>query len=145
MKFPYYQQLDKMDCGPACVRMIAKYYGKAYTLNFLRKLSNISREGVSMFGIIKTAEGIGMQAIGVELTWEQLRDETDLPCIVHWNRNHFIVVYRIDKFVHVADPAHGLIKYKPEEFRLRWLDGKPSGPVILLEPTAAFYEMPEQP
>ncbi len=145
MKFPYYQQLDKMDCGPACVRMIAKYYGKTYSLNFLRKLSNISREGVSMLGIIKTAESIGMQAIGVELTWEQLRKETDLPCIVHWNRNHFVVVYRVDKMVYVADPAHGLLKYKPEEFQKRWLNGKTTGAVILLEPAAAFYEMPEPP
>ena len=145
MKFPYYQQLDKMGCGPACIRMIAKYYGKAYSLNFLRKQSNISREGVSMFGIIKTAESIGMRAIGVELTWEQLQKETDLPCIMHWNRNHFVVVYRVDKMVHVADPAHGLIRYKPEEFQKRWLNGRSAGHVILLEPNAAFYEMPEPP
>ncbi len=134
-----------MDCGPACVRMVAKYYGKKYSLNFLRKQSNISREGVSMFGIIKTAERIGMQAIGVELTWEQLQKETDLPCIIHWNRNHFIVVYRIEKMVHVADPAHGLIKFKPEEFQKLWLDHRTTGPVILLEPGNTFYEMPEPP
>lgn len=95
MSFPYYSQLDSMDCGPSCLRMIAKYYGKTYTLQTLRERCFITREGVSMLGISNAAETIGFRTIGVRITFEQLSQETALPCILHWNKNHFVVCYRI--------------------------------------------------
>ena len=90
-RFPLYQQLDAMDCGPTCLRMIAKYYGKHYTLDTLRQRSFISRNGVSMLGISTAAESIGMRTLAVHVSFEKLC-EAPLPCIVHWNQNHFVVV-----------------------------------------------------
>lgn len=95
--FPYYAQLDSMDCGPSCLRMIARYYGKIYSLQYLRTRSYITREGVSMLGISEAAENIGLRTKGYRLSWEELRDEVPLPCIVHWKQRHFVVVYDIRK------------------------------------------------
>lgn len=104
--FPFYKQLDQMDCGPPCLRMIAKYYGKSYSLNELRNKAFITGEGVSMLGISDAAEAIGFHTIGVKVTFEQLAKEVSLPCIAHWNQNHFVVVHKIEKDkVFVADPA----------------------------------------
>jgi hypothetical protein len=97
MNFPYYKQLDAMDCGPSCLRMVAKFYGKNYTLQALRNKAFISKSGVSMLGISDAAESIGFRTRGYRLTWEQLRDEVPLPCIVHWNQRHFVVVYEVKK------------------------------------------------
>ncbi len=97
MKFPYFKQLDFMDCGPSCLRMIAKHFGKTYSLQALRSKSFITKSGVSMLGISDAAECIGFRTRGYRLTWEQLRDEVPLPCIVHWNQRHFVVVYDIKK------------------------------------------------
>ena len=93
--FPYYSQHDAMDCGPACLRMIAKHYGRHYRLDTLR-----------------AAENIGFKTLGVHITAEQLKNDVPLPCIVHWKQCHFVVLYKIRKGVfYVADPAHGLVKY----------------------------------
>ena len=83
--FPHYLQLDKMDCGSTCLRMIAKHYGRSYTLQTLCERSFITREGVSMLGINDAAESIGFRTIGVKLSLEQLKEEALLPCILHWN------------------------------------------------------------
>ena len=96
-KFPHYRQLDVMDCGPTCLRMVAKYYGKSYTLQTLREKSFITREGVSMLGISDAAEAIGFRTTGVRITLNQLRDEIPLPCILHWNQNHFVVLYDVKR------------------------------------------------
>ena len=95
--FPHYTQLDAMDCGPTCLRMIAKHYGRSYTLQTLRERSFITREGVSMLGISDAAESIGMHTQGVRITLEQLMEDVPLPCILHWNQNHFVVLYKIGK------------------------------------------------
>ena len=95
--FPHYTQLDSMDCGPTCLRMIAKYYGRSYTLQNLREKSFITREGVSMLGISDAAESIGMATQGVRITVEQLIEDVPLPCILHWNQNHFVVLYKVRK------------------------------------------------
>ena len=96
-EFPLFKQLDSMDCGPSCLCMVAKYYGKSYTLQSLRSKSFITKSGVSMLGISDAAESIGFRTRGYRLTWEQLREEVPLPCIVHWNQRHFVVVYKIKK------------------------------------------------
>lgn len=95
--FPHYQQLDSMDCGPSCLRMIAKYYGRCYSLQNLRERSFITRQGVSMLGISDAAESIGMRTQGVRINLQQLIEDVPLPCILHWNQNHFVVLYDIRK------------------------------------------------
>ena len=109
-KLTNYYQLDAMDCGPTCLRMIAKHYGRSYSLQGLREKSFITREGVSMLGISEAAESIGFRTSGVRITYEQLRDEAVKPCILHWNQNHFVVCYKIKKGkIYIADPASGLV------------------------------------
>ena len=98
MVFPSFTQLDTMDCGPTSLRIIAQHYGRHYSLQTLRERCHISREGVSLLGISDAAESIGFRATGVKITWEQLREKAILPCIIHWNQQHFVVVYKIVKF-----------------------------------------------
>ena len=110
--FPVYIQHDAMDCGPVCLRMIAKYYGRNYSLQSLRDKSYLTREGVSLRGISDAAESAGFRTLGVSITFDKLISEAPLPAIVHWKQKHFIVVYKIKKNkIYVADPAFGLIKY----------------------------------
>ena len=115
--FPHYHQIDSADCGPTSLRMIAKYYGKSYTLQTLRERCFISREGVSMLGISDAAEYIGFRTLGVRITFKQLEKDATLPCILHWNQNHFVVCYNIKKSwrgdykVYIADPAHQKLTY----------------------------------
>ncbi|WP_295939099.1 peptidase domain-containing ABC transporter [uncultured Alistipes sp.] len=129
MKFPHYTQLDAMDCGPSALRIVAAHYGKQYSLQNLREKCHITREGVSLLGISDAAEQIGFRTTGVKLTWEQLCNEANLPCIVHWNQRHFVVVYKIRKsrgqwWVYVSDPAAGLLKYSEEQFKRAWLQSR---------------------
>ncbi|MFP4018159.1 MAG: peptidase domain-containing ABC transporter [Bacteroidales bacterium] len=148
-KFPHYQQHDAMDCGPACLRMVAKHYGKNFTLQTLRDRSHITREGVSMLGISDAAESIGFRTMGVRISWEQLVSEAPLPCIAHWKQNHFVVVYKIknDK-VFVSDPARGRITYPKDEFMRGWAtteeDGEKKGLCLLLEPSPDFYAQEDE-
>lgn len=144
-KFPFYQQFDAMDCGPTCLRMVAKYYGKHFTTEFLREKSYITREGVSLLGISDAAESVGMRSMGVKITFEQLRKEAPLPCIVHWGQEHFVVVYKFHKGkVFIADPAFGRMEYSEKEFCEHWLstvaDGEEKGICLLLQPTPEFYQ-----
>lgn len=93
--FPNYRQLDSMDCGSTCLRIIAKFYGRNFSAQHLREKSFITREGVSMLGISDAAESIGFRTNGVKITFKQLVSETPFPCILHWNQNHFVVCYAI--------------------------------------------------
>ena len=98
-----------MDCGPACLCMISEHYGRRISLPEMRKMSFSTREGTSILGLSGAAEALGFHSQGVKLTWEQFRDEASLPCIVHWNQNHFIVAYKITKrhgkwYIYVSDP-----------------------------------------
>lgn len=95
--FPHYTQFDAMDCGPTCLRMIAKYYGRSYSLAELRKRSFLTKEGVSMLGISDAAEMIGFRTQGIRITSDQLINDVPTPCILHWNQNHFVVCYKIKK------------------------------------------------
>ena len=140
---PHYTQHDVMDCGPTCLRMVAAYYGKRYSLEGLREKSFITREGVSMLGISEAAEKIGFRSICVQVGYEKLQ-EAPLPCIIHWNQQHFVVVYKLtDKHVWVADPGAGKLKYTKEEFCNCWLSSRKNeentGVALLLEPTPEFY------
>lgn len=137
-----------MDCGPSCLRMIARYYGRSYSLQTLRHRSFITREGVSMLGISDAAESIGMRTMGARLTMAQLIEGVQLPCILHWNQCHFVVCYKIKRnrrghFVfYIADPASQLVKYDEETVRKCWLThregGEDRGVALLLAPGPDF-------
>ena len=138
-------QLDQMDCGPTCLRMVAKYHGRSYSLDYLRRLSNITKEGVSVGGIAEAAEAIGYHTLAVSLDLDTMEKEVPFPCIAHWRQRHFVVVYEIKKnMVYVADPAHGLVKYSKQDFLRGWIgrnvDKTTEGYLLLLEPTPNFYE-----
>ena len=151
--FPQFIQLDSMDCGPSCLRMIAKHYGKHYSLETLRQHSFITREGVSMLGISDAAEYIGFRTSGVMISFEQLVEEAPLPCIVHWNQNHFVTVYDVKRNkkgyrIRVADPALGSVTYHEAEFKKCWLSTKKEnedkGAALLLQPGPEFYDREDE-
>ncbi|HBH83709.1 MAG: ABC transporter ATP-binding protein [Bacteroidetes bacterium GWE2_41_25] len=144
MSFPFVKQPDAMDCGPACLKMIAGYYKVNHSLESLRKKCYITREGVSFLGLSEAADSIGFRTIGVKIPFGMLNENVPLPCIVHWKQKHFVVVYKIRKeILWVADPGLGLIKYKREEFVKNWAattqEGEPAGLVLILEPTPAIF------
>ncbi|MBS1952302.1 MAG: peptidase domain-containing ABC transporter [Bacteroidetes bacterium] len=145
MSFPFFKQLDEMDCGPTCLKMVAKHYGKSFSLSELRDKSFITREGVSLLGISEAAESIGFRSAGVRWPFEKLEKEAPLPCIAHWNQSHFIVIYKIKRNrVFIADPDTGLVSYSKSEFIKFWgvpqPNGESEGILLLLEPTPEFYE-----
>ena len=149
MKFPFIKQPDAMDCGPASLVMIAQHYGRHYTLDHLRERCFLARDGVSLLGISKAAEEIGFRTVGGRLTFKKLTEKVLLPCIVHWNQEHFVVVYALRKqrkgyIVFVADPGKGLLTYSREEFCEHWIstrtNGEEKGIALLMEPTQLFYE-----
>lgn len=154
MRLPHYIQNDAMDCGPSCLRMIAKYYGHHYTLETLRNKCFITREGVSLLGICDAAESIGFRTNGVRLTLSQLAEEAKLPCILHWNQSHFVVCYEVKQsskgyLFCIADPASQVVTYRQEEFVKCWLGtSNPSdsdqGIALLLEPSATFSDFEEE-
>lgn len=149
MKFPFYRQLDGMDCGPTCLRMIARYYGKKFSVQQLRENSYIQRTGVNLLGISEAAESIGLRTTGIRTTIDKLKQQSKLPCILHWNQMHFVVLYRVEKskgktYFHIADPAYGLLKYEEEELKKCWIStrqgGVEKGIAMLVETTPQFYE-----
>lgn len=152
MTFPIYRQLDKMDCGPTCLRMIAKHYGKSYSLDSLRNISNITREGVSLLGISEAAERIGFKTLATRICARQLDEDVSLPCIIHWNQDHFVVLPPQDNSISkqhskllVADPAHGLVSVDKETFLKSWISTSANqGIVLLLEPTPLFYQQEDK-
>ncbi|MDO4171757.1 MAG: peptidase domain-containing ABC transporter [Prevotellaceae bacterium] len=132
MPIKIYHQLDSMDCGPTCVRMVARYYGKTYTLQYLREHCFITREGVSLLGMSDAAERIGMRTLSCKITMDQLADGIQLPCILHWNQNHFVVCYKVTgkegkRRFHIADPAMGKVTLDEKNMRRHWLSTKMEG------------------
>ncbi len=148
MPFPFYQQLDAIDCGVACLRMIAKHYGKAFSVAYLRQHAHLDRQGVSVLGLSHAAEQIGLRTLAVKTPFAALEQEPPVPFVAHWHQNHFVVVYRIRKGkVYVADPASQKIVYTQAEFEQGWAVGASQGEKVgislLIEPTPAFYEEQE--
>lgn len=155
--FPHYTQLDSMDCGPSSLRMIAKYYGRSYSLQNLRERCFITRQGVSMLGISDGAESIGFRTQGVRISYEQLVADLPLPAILHWNQNHFVVLYKIKKkrkslfskdaddyTFYVSDPAKEKYTLDSKSFQSAWIStkekGKESGTALVLSPKPEFYD-----
>ncbi len=148
-RFKYFRQLDYMDCGPTCLRMISAYHGREFDLDYLRANSYISKNGVSMLGLSEAAEKIGLKTLVAKLSYEKLVEDVPLPCVLHWNQEHFVVLYDVekkgmlrpvDKLV-IGDPGHNLVRVEREVFEKCWLSSTDKkGIALLLEPTPAFYE-----
>lgn len=144
-----FYQKDAADCGPACLAMILKHYGLFPNMDRLRQICGLSKDGVSLLGISIAAEEIGVRTVGGRMTFETLSSEASLPCIVHWDQNHFVVVYKIKKHskgrysIHVADPGKGFIIYSKKEFCEHWastkIKGEEKGIVLLLYPEEISY------
>lgn len=143
-----------MDCGPTCLRMVAKYFKKDISLQYLREKTQIGKEGVNLLGISDAAEAIGFRTQSVKLNFHTLISEAKLPAILHWNQSHFVVLYKTSPpsplskgrggKLYVADPARGLITYSEEEFKQHWISDKgEEGIALLLEPSPAFYLNPD--
>lgn len=143
--FPFLKQADSKDCGPTCLKIISKYYGKELTIQTLRNLSETSRDGSNLLFLSTAADKIGLKSVGVKLDQLQL-EEILLPCILHWNTNHYVVLYKIKKNTYfISDPAIGLINYSKEEFIKFWIGNNadeetPEGIALLLEPTNKFHD-----
>ncbi|HEY5462604.1 MAG TPA: peptidase domain-containing ABC transporter [Hanamia sp.] len=145
--FPLYKQLDAMDCGPTCLRMVAKYYGRSISLDHLRNKSQYGKQGVSMLSLADAAESIGLKSVGAKISFEQLVNDAPLPAILHWDQYHFVVLTPTstkNKLI-IADPAKGMIKLNKEEFINRWVstndNGADKGISLLLESTPLFQQM----
>ena len=142
--FPHYTQADQKDCGPTCIKIVGKHFGKVIDIQVLRNLSETTRLGSSLLGLSNAAEKIGFHTIGAKLDFEKLY-EVPLPCILHWNKEHFVVLYKIKKNkIYISDPAHGRIAYSEKEFLKFWTgntegSGKEEGIALLIEPTPQFY------
>jgi ATP-binding cassette subfamily B protein len=150
-KFPFYKQADSKECGPTCLRIIAKYYGKSIPLQIIRQLAETTRTGSSLLGLSDAAERLGFRTLGVKLSFEALKNEVPLPCIIHWTKQHFVVVYDIKKTnnsnykVAISDPAYGLIYYSKDEFIKNWIgnnanENSEEGIALILEPSPSFNQ-----
>jgi ATP-binding cassette, subfamily B, bacterial len=143
--FPNYKQADSKDCGPTCLKIIAKYYGKTLNIQTLRTLSETTREGSNLLNLSDAAESIGFRTVGVKLDAKKLQ-EAPLPCILHWNCEHFVVLYKIKKGTfYISDPAFGLLEYLEQDFVKHWIGNNASqttqeGIALLVEPTVTFRE-----
>ena len=148
-KFHVYHQHDSMQCGIACLQMICKYHGKEYSQDTLSRYCFATNEGVSLLGISEAATRLGLHTTCGRVTTEQLH-KAPLPCILHWNQNHFVVLYRIKKgkIFYIADPGKGLVTYDNREFKEHWLstrsNGEEKGIAMFLQPTPAFYKQQEE-
>lgn len=144
MSFTFYKQHDSTDCGPACLRMVCKHYGRTYSLGLLREKCFIDRQGVSLRGIADAAESCGFRTISVKIPFENKRGKAalvraPLPAILHWNDNHFVVVYQVSKKkIKIADPAHGKLTIDIQDFKKHWIKDGSRGIALLLEPTSKF-------
>lgn len=144
-KFPNFKQTESKDCGPTCIKIIAKYYGKIINIQALREYSETTRDGSNLLMLSDAAEKIGFRTIGIKRSFQKL-EEVPLPCILHWNKNHYVVLYKKKKGIsYISDPAIGLIEYNQEEFLKFWIGNNANetteeGIALLLEPTPRFYQ-----
>ncbi len=148
MPITYYIQHDSTDCGPTCFRIIADYYGKDFSIEYLREQSYIGKDGVSLLNTKILAEKLGFETISVKLDLQTIIDEQPVPCILHWNQNHFVVLYNIKKQLfsnkyhfYLADPAHGKAVLNEEQFTNAWISSQDEkGVALLLSPSNKFHE-----
>lgn len=141
-RFPVEYQMDSHDCGPASLKIIAKHFGKYYSLQYLRDRCGITKEGVSLHDISVGAENIGLRTLAVKCDVNEIVNSVPFPAIIFWNNNHFVVVYHADKKrIYVSDPARGRVKYSHETFKQGWYQrGENQGVLLAVEPTVDFKE-----
>ncbi len=157
ISFPFQHQQNKMDCGPTCLFMVSKYYGRVFSLEKLREITQIGKEGGSMLGISDAAEQIGFQTTALQLSFLTLMNDTPKPAILYWGQNHFIILmpqkktafrslFRNSQFnnITIADPAKGIITISKELFLQKWIndkksENKPTGIALIIEPGPNFY------
>ena len=143
-KFPSYRQSETKDCGPTCIKIIAKYYGKTIGIQHLRDRSETTRAGSNLMGLSEAVENLGFRSVGLRLSFQKLKD-APLPCIIHWNKEHYVVLYKIKKNkVCLSDPAQGLITYSFKKFIENWIGPNATnlteeGIALMVEPTPKFY------
>ena len=148
MRFPNYQQLDSRDCGPACLQIICKHFGKYIDIERIRRLMNTGREGSSVYDFIEAASALEIKCLPYSISYWKFRHEVPLPCVVLWQGRHFVVVYKITRtHVYISDPALGLCRYRLKEFARNWLADSSAekrakrGICLTCEPTIRFAQV----
>ena len=154
VSFPFIQQPDSMECGATCLRMIAKYYGKEYSAETMQRLCLVTREGVSMLSISDAAEYLGFRTVCGRITLEKVVEQRPFPCILHWNQEHFVVLYDVktrrdgEHIFCIADPGKNLLQLDEDTVRNAWIStrtrGEEKGILMALQPTPAFYEKSDE-
>ena len=152
--FPHIKQPDSMECGATCLRMIAKYYGKEYSAETMQELCLVTREGVSLLSMSDAAEYLGFRTVCGRITLEKVIEQRPVPCILHWNQEHFVVLYDVktkrngEHQFYIADPAKNLLRLDEDTVRNAWIStrtrGEEKGILMALQPTPAFYEKPDE-
>lgn len=152
--FPYIKQPDAMECGATCLRMISKYYDKEYSAETMQELCVVTREGVSLLGMSDAAEYLGFRTVCGRLTLEKLVTQRPFPCILHWNQEHFVVLYDVKtrrngkNIYYIADPGKGLLKLEDDAFTEAWVctrsRGEEKGVLMALQPTPDFYQKEDE-
>ena len=143
-RFPIFYQLDSLDCGPSCLQMIAKHYGRALPKHLVARLCEQDRQGASLASLARGAEKLGFRTLAVKVSFDELRDKAPMPCVAYWSQGHFVVVHKVRRDrVYIADPAAGLTSYSREEFETCWLTNSPQrdwGILLLIEPCGRSLE-----
>ena len=153
-RFHHIKQPDAMECGATCLRMIARHYGKMYSAEAMRQLCAIGHNGVSMQSLNEAAIKIGFRTICGRMTMDKMVEQHPFPCILHWNQEHFVVLYNVErnrrgklKF-HIADPGRYLLTIDENSFRRAWTAGdnqqSEKGILMALQPTSVFYSLKEE-
>jgi ATP-binding cassette subfamily B protein len=153
-KFPYIRQPDAMECGATCLRMIAAYYGREYSAETMQQLCVTTHEGVSLLGINDAAEAIGFRTVCGRISREKMVEQRPFPCILHWNQEHFVVLYDVrakrngKRIYHIADPGKNLLQLDEETFLNAWVStrshGEEKGVLMALQPTQDFYSRADE-
>ncbi|MCE8828601.1 peptidase domain-containing ABC transporter [Bacteroides fragilis] len=148
MRFPFKRQLDNADCGPACIQMIAAYYGKNVSLSRLKEYCHVTRLGISLKDVIDGCQQIGLKAIAVHIGYQKVR-QMPLPAILYWKQEHYVVLYQIEQkkdntLFYIADPDFGKTKLEESLFLDTWALDNQQGVGIVIEPTSTFFELPQE-
>lgn len=144
-RFPILRQLESRDCGPTCLRMILRHYGREYSINTLRQYCEVNKNGVNLLGIKAAAEKLGLDTLAARMSFDDVKQQPALPFIVHWKKNHFVVVYKIKhNSIYIADPNLGRVKMSQQLFLEHWLSGQETGIVLYLVPGDEQAQVPEE-
>ena len=144
LKYPFFGQLDASDCGPACLKMVTKFFGKEVSISTIRRTTFLQRQGTSMLGLSQSAESLGLKTLGVKINLDLLRTEAPLPAILFWNQNHYVVLYKVKKTrYYIGDPARGITWISEVELKRSWITDQTNGEgiALFLEPGTHFQEV----